>query len=184
MRRATSRTRRQVLWSGLKWMPVLMVGFLVLFSDVWLNTRMRVNDYRLYELTEKTRMLTKELDLLRVEEVSRQDLERLDESARRLFLAKPNPGQIIVMEDVDYKRPERPGSVAEVSGNGHLIDGSGMDMRGESVNVPEKGHEEGVIAPPLDSGDAGWQLVSINPPEDQPDDLDFDSSLERLLEPL
>jgi len=44
MRRAISRTRRQVLWSELKWMPTLVVGFSVLFADVWLNTRMRVND--------------------------------------------------------------------------------------------------------------------------------------------
>lgn len=178
MRRATSRTRRQVLWSVLKWLPTLAVGFSVLLADVWLNTRMRVNDYRLYELTEKAQILAKELSLLRVEEVSRQELGRLDEAARRLSLAKPNPGQIIVMQDVEFKKPEGPASVPEVSGNGHPINGGGL------INAPEKDIEESVVEPQLDSAEIGRQLVSVIPPEDQTTDLDCDASLERLLEPL
>ncbi len=97
------RRRAVPLTSWLKWLPVLILPFSVLFFETWLNVQTRVNDYELFELNQRMRELQRSLDALKVEEARLAAMDRIGVRAPDLGLVEPNPSQIKTI----YRSEER-----------------------------------------------------------------------------
>lgn len=93
-RRRTKQELRASLYGWVKWVPVLAAPFAVAVQEVYFSTQVLINDYRSIEITQETRELERELEILRIEQAQLEALERLDDKAPNLGLVRPGPQQI------------------------------------------------------------------------------------------
>jgi hypothetical protein len=94
MRTLTKFERRQAFYGWLRWTPLLVVVFAVLFFDAWINIQTLRSDYILGEIVQEMRTLEEQLHGLRVKAAANQTLDLLGEAAPALGLKEPSPEQV------------------------------------------------------------------------------------------
>lgn len=106
MRTLTKFERRQAFYGWLRWTPLLVVVFAVLFFDAWVNIQTLKSDYVLGGIIQEMRALEEQLHGLRVKAAANQTMDLLGEAAPALGLKEPAPEQV---ETIVYQ-PSRDGA--------------------------------------------------------------------------
>jgi len=122
MRQRTRDQQREALRGWMKWVPILALVFAVLFTDTWLNTQIRANDYEYSRLKLRTMHLGKDLKTVRVEEAAHNALAYLDTEAPDLGLVKPEPMQIEVVRSYETT-PQQGGMETMLLAQTHPVPG-------------------------------------------------------------
>ena len=94
-----------VLGHWLRWLPVLLLPFSMVFVDTWLNTERINKDYRINELTMRRNGLREQLDALLNREAELVTMKRIESQAPGIGLGPPKPGQI---RTIYYRRSQGP----------------------------------------------------------------------------
>ena len=94
-----------VLGHWLRWLPVLLLPFSMLFVDTWLNTERINKDYRVNELKMRRNELQDELDALLNHEAELVTMKHIESQAAGMGLGPPKPGQI---RTIYYRRSQGP----------------------------------------------------------------------------
>lgn len=139
----------KVLGAWLRWLPVLLVPFSMVFVDTWLNTERINKDYQVNELKMRCSELQEELDALLNREAELVTMKRIESQAPGIGLGPPKPGQIRTI----YYRPSQ----------GPPTDGAGTTAVGcLSEDRPVRGrqscatNEDTGQGAPIGNGVASW----------------------------
>lgn len=176
MRTLTKFERRQAFYGWLRWTPLLLVVFAVLFFDAWVNIQTLKSDYVLGALIQQMRGLEEQLHGLRVQAASNQTIDVLGEAAPELGMQEPKPEQV----ETIYYDPLRDGAaplsqpfvMAQIQGKRALqhmasptlfspVGGILPALIAEATKAPAA--EEPVVTPPL------LLLDAATPPLDLPE---------------
>jgi hypothetical protein len=89
--------KRGIFAAWVKYVPFLLLPFLVLFYEVTLHRQILFNGYESNDLRKEVGLLKQSIDTLRAEEASLEAMDRIKERAPELGLVKPDPRQIRVI---------------------------------------------------------------------------------------
>lgn len=116
MTQGHGRTRRAIPLAPLiKWAPLLILPFSVLFFETWLNVQMRRNDFELYDISKYTSQLQQEIEDLKVQEAQLGSLDRIGVKAPDLGLIEASPAQIETVYYVPEEMRSQPYDVARAA---------------------------------------------------------------------
>ena len=93
MHKQTARIQRRALWGWVKWVPVVVIPFSILFFHAWINIQILRADYVLRELNAEARDLSDRLNQTGTAETIHEDPEVLATRAALLDFIQPEPGQ-------------------------------------------------------------------------------------------
>lgn len=97
-----SRKRRGSLSGWWRYLPFVLVPFVLLFSEVWFQTQILNNEYRKNTLRSNIKRAEARVDALHDEIRELERMERVLQHAPNLGLVPPDPGQIIeILADGD-----------------------------------------------------------------------------------
>ncbi len=88
-----ARRQRRMLRGWIKWIPVVVIPFSVLFTHAWLNIEILRADYVLRELDKESRRLQEELRHAGIAQSDQEVLEILAAQALEMDFVDPKPGQ-------------------------------------------------------------------------------------------
>lgn len=107
-----SGSRRQVRatlagWS--RWLPFVLLPFGIFFAETWMRTEQLRMDYETNRINAGMRLLDEQMNELRVQEASLDNMERMQIHAPNLGLVEPTRDQIQVVkiEIPDFVAPDR-----------------------------------------------------------------------------
>ena len=93
MNKKTIKRQRRALRGWIKWVPVMLIPFSILFFHTWLNIQILRADYVLRELDGEARDLAERLNNTGMEETVHEDPNMLSEQAKLMDFVQPSPGQ-------------------------------------------------------------------------------------------
>jgi len=139
MRAMSRRTRRQVIYGCIAWLPILFIVFSVLYVDAWLNTETRSNDYQLADLSGKIRSLQESINGVRAEEARFEAVKLLTMRASEIGLVEPQPQQIQIVQYLPSQRQivadDVPMALARLEKSKARMQGKGPGTE-EAINAP------------------------------------------------
>lgn len=94
MRREEKLRRRAALYGWIKWFPVVIIPFGVLFADAWLTVKIRTNDYEYGRLSQEYQQTADQLRVVRTSLAELQRVPLLVSKAEELGFVIPNPRQV------------------------------------------------------------------------------------------